>query len=229
MKVFIIALKGHEQSELLANRSLNAALSLGYDANIFYSLTDISNPNCAKSFDFLNSQNVYPVFKPVDPYFNMYKYWTNVNGIRGSFSSHYRLFLECINLDEPIIILEHDGILLNPWKDHQWLDVLSLDWQGSLKRRHLRECQDQYSSVIENSIFRMGFTPQETPGVVSMSCCYAYAVKPQACVKLINEAKTNGWFAIDRFIREPIVSIETIHPKIAEEQPEALQIYTTST
>ena len=75
----------------------------------------------------------------------------------------------------------------------------------------------------------MGFRAGEAATVVSMNCAYAYAITPEAAEKLIQDVLKCGFFAVDRFIREPIVSIETIHPKIAEEQPEALEMFTTST
>ena len=229
MKVFIIAIKDHVQSEELANRSLASAINLGYDASIFYSLTNGLNMQGSESLDFLKSENVYPILRPKNPYFLMYRHWTNVAGVRGSFSSHYRLWQKCTQLEEPIIILEHDAVLLKEWQDQEWEDVLHLDWEGSLKRRHLRGIQDKHLPVIENSVFRMGFIPQETPEIVSMNCCYAYAITPNACKKLIKESKHYGWFAVDRFMREPLVQIQSIHPKIAEEQPEALEMFTTST
>jgi hypothetical protein len=92
----------------------------------------------------------------------------------------------------------------------------------------MRGTADNYAPVIENSIYRMGFSPQEAAGIVSMNCCYSYAIKPPAALTLIANAKEHGWFAADRFIREPLVEIYTINPKIAEEQPEAVEMFTTS-
>ena len=46
---------------------------------------------------------------------------------------------------------------------------------------------------------------------------------------LIDEARREGWCYVDRFIREPAVAIETIHPAIAVEQPVALTLTLTLT
>jgi GR25 family glycosyltransferase involved in LPS biosynthesis len=229
MKTFIIAIKNHKESEELANRSVLIANELGYEASIFYSLTNGLDMQGSESLDFLNSENVYPILRPRDMHYAMYKHWTNIAGVRGSFSSHYRLWLKCIELQEPIVILEHDAILVKPWQKQEWEDVLHLDWEGSLKRRQFRGSKDKHLPVVENSIFRMGFMPEETQGTISMNCCYAYAITPDACRKLVEESRYHGWFAVDRFIREPLVQIQTVHPKIAEEVPEALILYTTST
>ena len=74
----------------------------------------------------------------------------------------------------------------------------------------------------------MGFKAAEYGGNVSMNCTYAYAITPDAAKKLIDNTKLTGWFAVDRFMREPIINIDTVHPKVAEEQPEALEMFTTS-
>lgn len=222
MKVFIITIEGMDSSERLAAKAFESAKNLGYEPFYFMAYTKDD------SIELLNQHSVKPISDASYPYFDLYNRWTSVPGTRGCFASHYSLWNVSCQFDEPIIIMEHDAIMLKEWENPQWKDVLHLDWEGSIRRRKMRNGFDSYDTVKENSVFRMGFCPGETSGIISMNCTYAYAIKPHAAAKLIEQAKSIGWFAADRFIHEPIVNIETIHPKIAEEQPEAVEMFTTA-
>jgi GR25 family glycosyltransferase involved in LPS biosynthesis len=222
MKGFIITLINNDSSVRLANICLESLRANGYDSNIF-------EAHCGnESISFLNSKNIKPILDESLPHYQLYKHWSSVLGTIGCFASHFDLWLTAVKLQEPIIILEHDAIVVRPWDDFKWKDILHLDWEGSLRRRHMRNAFDQYNSVIKNSVYNMGFRPGEAASVVSMNCAYAYAITPGAAEKLIQDALMRGFFAVDRFIREPIVNIDTLHPKVAQEQPEALEMFTTS-
>jgi hypothetical protein len=222
MKTFTITLFDHDKSKELADKSVNSSLYHGYEATFFKAHSG------TEAVEYLNSESVFPISNTSVPYFDLYKNWTKVSGTIGCFASHYNLWKICVELNEPIIIMEHDAIIKSSWTNLQWKDILHLDWEGSIRRRQMRGVADHYNPVIKDSIYRMGFSPQETYGLISMNCCYAYAIEPSAAITLISDAKNNGWFAADRFIREPLVEIHTINPKIAEEQPEAIEMFTTS-
>jgi hypothetical protein len=222
MKAFVITLKDNESSVRLSNKCLESLEENGYDGEAF-------DAHCGQeSSEYLASYNVKPISNPEVPYFHLYNQWTSVTGTIGCFASHFNLWLKSMTLNESIIIMEHDAKILRPWDNFHWKDILHLDWEGSIRRRNMRGLYDSYDRVMSDSVFRMGFSPGEAAGVISMNCNYAYAIKPHAAKILVNEAVTNGWFAADRFIREPLVLIETIHPKVAEEQPEAIDMFTTS-
>lgn len=222
MKTFTITLFDHDKSKELSEKSIKSSLDHGYDAMVFKAHSG------AEAVQYLESEGVFPISNTSYPYFDLYNNWTKVSGTIGCFASHYNLWKVCVDLDEPIVIMEHDAVIKSSWTDIEWNDVLHLDWEGSIRRRGMRNISDHYLPVVQDSIYRMGFSPQEAYGVVSMNCCYAYAIKPNAAITLVSDAKQNGWFAADRFIREPLVEIYTINPKIAEEQPEAIEMFTTS-
>lgn len=211
-----------ESSERLANVAYASAKDNGYRPHYFMAYTKDD------SIGILDSYGVAPISNSSVPYFDLYNKWTSVPGTRGCFTSHFALWNIATQINEPIIVLEHDAIIVRPWDDPVWSDVLHLDWEGSIRRRSMRNNFDTYEQIKQNSVFRMGFSPGETSGIYSMNCAYAYAIKPHAAQKLIDDAKSNGWFAADRFMREPVINIETIHPKIAEEQPEAIEMFTTA-
>lgn len=222
MKAFVITLLDNPSSVNLSSNCIKSLIENEYDSQIF-------GAHCGtESIDYLSQYQVFPISDSSIPHYALYAKWTSVLGTIGCFASHFNLWLKCTELNEPIIIMEHDAIILKRWENPEWKDVLHLDWEGSIRRRGMRNGFDHYAPVVENSVFRMGFEPGEASGVISMNCNYAYAIKPTAAIKLIEDAKSNGWFAADRFIREPLVNIETIHPKVAEEQPQAIEMFTTS-
>lgn len=222
MKAYIIHLPQSPASVRLANKAYDSCIEHGYDTFLF----NAENHNGVKLFFELN--NMKEIFNTALNHYVTYKFWIQKPGMRGSVASHICLWQKCVELQEPIVILEHDALVLRPWPEIDWTDVLHLDYEGSIKRRVWRNISDKYQEVKEGSVFRMGFVPFDLPLTTCMNCVYAYAIKPSAAERLLESVYRDGFYPIDRMINEDIVSIETVHPKIAEEQPEAAEISTTS-
>lgn len=222
MKCFIITLFDNPKSVELALKAYKSATNCGYTPSLFPAY------NGEKSLFYLNNLNIKPIHDRSLFNFDTHLYWCSKAGTRGCFASHHKLWEICIELNENIVVLEHDAIILKSWPQFVWNDILHLDNEGSIRRRSQRGISDLYNPIKQKSIYNMGFKAAEYGGIVSMNCTYAYAITPTAASKLLNAAKDTGWFAVDRFMREPIVEINTIHPKLAEEQPEALEMFTTS-
>lgn len=222
MKVFIIRMPDNQKSCLLASRAYESCVKFGYETEY---LNALDHESVNKYFI---QKNMKEIFNPEVPYYESHKHWIQFKGMRGSVCSHISLWEKCIEINEPIIIFEHDALMNREWPDIDWVDVLHLDWEGSLKRRSFRNGPDIYRGKIIEGIFETGFSPFDMPELITMNCVYAYAIKPHAAEKAINDVYQNGFFAADRILREPIVTMETIMPKIAEEQPEAITMATTS-
>lgn len=222
MKCFIITLFGNPESVSLAEKCYASAQMNGYQPSLFQAY------NGKTSKVYLDDLGIEPIKEESFFDYERHLYWSRIGGTRGCFASHFNLWQMCLSLNENIIILEHDSLILRPWPYPVWTDVLHLDYEGSIRRRQDRNTLDTYNQVVENSVFNMGFKAYEYGEIISMNCTYSYAITPSAARKLIDETYQMGFFASDRFMREPIINIDTIHPKIAEEQPEAMDIKTTS-
>lgn len=216
MKAFIIQLEMVPDSVKSAAIALATSLANGYDAKLFAAYTGITGKMYLEALGLCQNPNIAKQHNA---------------GAVGCFASHHALWVKCVELDEPIIILEHDAVALRPWPTPTWNDVLHLDCNGSLYRRseqyRYKFVNDRRNPVVENSVYNMGFIPHEW-GFPTMSCNYAYAITPAAAQKLIDETRTNGYFFADRIIREPVVNIDTIHPPVFEEQPHAIYFSTTT-
>jgi len=214
MKCFIITLFDNPESVKLAETAYESALSFGYSPNLFCAHTGSTGAR------FLEERNIAKSEK--------FPMWTTTKGVLGCFASHLALWETCVSLKEPIIVLEHDAKMVRRWDNFYWKDVLHLDYEGSVKRKHYAQGKDRSSPVVEHAVYNMGYIAFDQPWTASMNCAYAYAIQPDAAKRLIEFAAIDGWYAADRFIQEPVVNIDTIHWKVAEEQPEALTISTTS-
>lgn len=214
MKCFIITLFNNPASVELAEKAYASALTLEYSPSLFCAYDGETGERFLEQRAIVKSQK-YPM-------------WTTTKGVLGCFASHLALWEMCVLLQEPIIVLEHDAKMVRKWDNFSWKDVLHLDYEGSVKRKYYAQGRDRSGAVVENSVFNMGYIAFDQPWTASMNCAYAYAIQPEAAKRLISLAATDGWYAADRFMQEPVVNIDTIHLKVAEEQPEALTISTTS-
>lgn len=125
-------------------------------------------------------------------------------GVQGCFLSHFTLWQKCVELDKPIFILEHDGLIIRtPPTDLDWVDVLALDGNRS------KPMQEDAPIVVGDFVHPM------YPDTISIAGAYAYAIKPHAAQKLINETITNGINTADDMISKSIVTLEQTNPAIA--------------
>lgn len=100
MKAFIIYLDTVEVSKRLADESFRAAKDHGIDAVLYQGVhggKDASSKLTQYNLELKKHKNR-----------------DLTKGEIGCFLSHYELWLKCIALNEPIIILEHDGIFIRP-------------------------------------------------------------------------------------------------------------------
>src|SRR5210317_193741 len=122
MKTYIIYIKGNEKSEYTANLALESCNQYGYDTELFDGIT----PESLKQWD---TQYGLTVLNPS----HMYDRQIGLNGTKytyeckySNFLNHYTLWNKSIELDQPIVILEHDVIALNPWSILDFDELLVL-------------------------------------------------------------------------------------------------------
>lgn len=225
MKAYIITLFDNRSSFAAARACYDSARLHGYDVEYFKAA------NGKTGSAFLKQEGIRHVADTgkADPaLIEHQRRWMRRAGTVGCYASHYRLWELAVELQEPIVIFEHDALALAPFPDGlEWQDVLHLECEGNLVRRAADWAQGDRMETGEG-VYRLGFTPVELPGLVCIPCCHAYAIKPHTAQALIADAKANGWFAADRFVREPVVMIETHNPSLATFQPEYMHVSSTS-
>jgi glycosyl transferase, family 25 len=144
-------------------------------------------------------------------------------GVIGCFFSHYYLWQRCIELNEPIVILEHDGYLIRPIDPSlldQFDDVLKLDRLDPYSRTYNSDLdleKDLSVSVEDytnNPIKVVKYGLQDY-----FKGAYSYIIKPHAAKKLINFINVNGHRPADQQINSRIVNLKTTVPTIARLHP----------
>ena len=118
MKAYIITLKDHQLSETVSKDCQNQATKFGIDVEVF---------------DAIWGDRYQKHMKKTGLKLGRIKKGKMTLGHYGNFFSHYYLWLKCIELGTPIIVLEHDGYFIRPIPEdilNNFTDVLKLDFEN---------------------------------------------------------------------------------------------------
>lgn len=108
-------------------------------------------------------------------------------GVKGCYMSHFHLWLKCISLNEPIVILEHDAIINSPWPK------LQLD-QAVIK------LHDYYKDPTSHKRIHA------VTGRWSHSA-HAYCLSPHHASILTKKAKEIGMIPVDVFLGDKVINV----------------------
>jgi hypothetical protein len=116
---YIITMKGNAISESLSDRCAKSCDSVGQKYNIF------------TAFDGSNGNIIVPPQYENSPWLKWIKIYTDILSPTqiACYYSHFSLWTKCLELDRPIIILEHDAIMVNKYDFH--LSYNSIVYLGS--------------------------------------------------------------------------------------------------
>jgi GR25 family glycosyltransferase involved in LPS biosynthesis len=96
-------------------------------------------------------------------------------GVKGCFYSHYRLWQNCVDLNEPIIIWEDDIVLSRSFLPIDWTDVLILALGHPGKSPRYMHFLTDPEGEPRPEIYKQS----------SMPGCCGYAIKPHAAKRLL--------------------------------------------
>lgn len=182
-KTFVIAIKGHAISEAQLQDCLDSADKFNWNVEVCWGVDGrhISDQTWKNEGIFVRTD------KPT-----MHRL-----GVRGCFLSHWSLWKKCIELNEPIIILEHDAVIQNYW--------YPIDLNDSIIKLH-RHYSGKFPKIDEHS------------GHWSKSG-HAYCLSPAHAFKLINFVKKMGAYEVDRIIGDKVISYQHLgKPSLIERQ-----------
>ena len=191
MKAFIIYLKEVQSTVDSALECKRTCREHGLDGWLMEGFT----PSRADAF--IKANNL----KPYLPGPKLYNIKWQKGGVRGCMISHYHAWKKCIELDEKIVVLEHDSRVISETYTEDFKDVLHLDgyrWEAD-------PYQDQVPFVEDFVHVRKGEN--------QLKGTYGYVIKPRAAKRLIQGAHEDGLTASDMFVREKYVRIEVVKPR----------------
>lgn len=144
-------------------------------------------------------------------------------GVNGCFFSHYYLWKKCIEIQEPILILEHDGYFLRN------IDISILDkFEDVLKLDRLNPFEDNYNQNIKNEKnLPLEVCDYHNPSNKTTKVnlgeyfrgAWSYIIKPHASKKIIDFINKNGHRPADQQINSSILRLQTTIPTIARLHP----------
>lgn len=182
-KTFVIAIKGHSISELQLQDCLTSADKFNWNVEVFWGVDGkyISDQTWKNEGIFVRTDKP-TIHRP---------------GVQGCFLSHWSLWKKCIEINEPIIILEHDAIIQDYW------NPIEIDNSIIKLHRYYKQKNPKYD---------------EDTGLWSASG-HAYCLLPTHADTLIKFVKNKGAFEVDRIIGDKVIPFKHLgKPSLVERQ-----------
>jgi glycosyl transferase family 25 len=199
-KAFVITMKGRSFSEELAEDCIASGKKINLKI---------------EKFDAIQLDDVAPTYKKfgLRP-FPKLKFTRDTKGVRGCFCSHYSLWLKCIELNEPIMILEHDALFMRPIpKDivDKFSELCNLDAYSrtsTVYEDHLEKFENY--DVITHQPKKIASTSKNAFQYYDKECIkglHAYIIKPQGAKSLIAFTKNKGMLPADVHVNAQSVAL----------------------
>lgn len=182
-KTFVIAIKGHAISEQQLTECLDSATKFHWKVETFWGVDGRTITEDTWKKECITPRLDKPTMsKP---------------GVQGCFLSHWALWKKCIELNVPIIILEHDALIQDYWKP------LSIDQSVVKLHRYYKQKSPKYD---------------DDSGLWSPSG-HAYCITPYHASKLIEFVHKTGAYEADRILGTKVVGLEHLgNPSLVERQ-----------
>lgn len=208
MKAFIIRLEENEHSCQMAQECYDQAVVHGLQPDFFKAI---------------NGNNAHMHYEKTG-IFPKRKMKKGRLGVIGCFFSHYYLWLECINLNSPIVILEHDGYMLKPLPDNildTFEDVLKLDRLDPYSKSYNSLLEEEKNLPLEIHKY-INLNPKNPKKIGTgnyFKGAYSYIIKPAAAKKIIDHVAEYGHVPADQQIGDWILDTRTTTPTVARLHP----------
>jgi len=212
MKSFIIYVKGNTKSEEYANVCLDSCRDK-FDAELFEGVTPDALNKYEETYNFTRiiPSRVNNFYHENQKLFHTKK---------SCFMNHVRLWHRCLELNQPIAVIEQDSFCVKKWDNIQFHELLILN------------CESAFNQPVFNHVWKQKSKPKfnigihdytDTPliyyiennfkGYAMMPGTAAYAITPKGAQRLIENLFKYGWEQSDYFINNHNVKIEYIFPE----------------
>lgn len=209
MKTVIIRLKNNPISEKYASLCVDQATSFGVSAEYFDAI------NGLEYLSHLDRLGIHP----------RYKFKKGRAGVFGCFLSHYYLWKQCADTNEPFLILEHDGYFVKSLPDNildTFSDVLKLDNLDPYSKSYNNTitCQHELDITVQKYHNDQAKFLEKNQTGNYMRGAYSYIIKPHAAKRLVDWISVNGFVPADQQLGDAIVDIQVTVPTIVRLHPD---------
>lgn len=190
MQAFVITLEGNDYSEACAKRCIESAAYFGQEVAQFGAV-DADNAQRVMAahglkWAWAHGNTAYRTCPTTGLRQHPYG---NLQACMGCAMSHYLLWRKCVELDEPILILEHDAVFLRALPEVEFIGICQVnDPRGATPRGDywsgMMTCRGE--GVFHKTRIFAGARPD---GLAGNS---AYMLKPWAAADLIGAYKKFG-------------------------------------
>lgn len=185
MKAFVITLKDNEYSERKAKECIASAAKFGTDVEIFYGVNKENAEQTMKDHGLKWTWAKNNTANDICPITGLHQFPYCTRDLRakiGCSMSHFLLYKKCIELDESILILEHDAVFLRDLPDFNFKGICQINdpngatpggniWSNKITTKNTIGASKK--TLINNSV---------PDGLAGNS---AYVIKPWAANELI--------------------------------------------
>ena len=206
IRTYIIRLSDNELSLRLAFEALRTARSLGYDAEYFEGVQ-----NRQQIAEYLLNYQLIVNHKGGDIATN----W----GTMGCFVSHHKLWRRAVELDEPIVIMEHDALPL-----HDCTNIVSdVEHACHLDRflpfnssedpvKYFKKYNERTTAKLVPGIESYPYQDDFYHGMDLVGTCfrgaYAYIIMPAGARRVLDFVKINGAFPADMCLCSNAIALQ---------------------
>ena len=199
MKCYIIVLQQSEHSRTIGADSIAAANELGVFPEVHDGVNGYESAELFKKYGITRFLTRDIIEQP---------------GHQGCFLSHFQLWMKCVELNEPIIILEHDGVFIRELPEdilEKFDGVLKLDPLLPYDGTNTYDYKVQKSFTLGRSVEVFHQKPRNKwYGVGEFIWgAYGYIIKPKAAAALIDFAQKIGACPTDVHIGRNLVDIKS--------------------
>lgn len=186
-KAYIITMKGRNISEELSADCVESCKKFDVPYEVFPAVQQ-------DNVDIIYNQLQLKPFPGL-------KSFRNTKGVRGCFCSHYLLWKKCYETAEPLIVFEHDAVIIRDIPEslmNSFTDVLILDAHSRTAKNYLERLKEDHGNLVETKIA----TPQKNMSIkhynnIHIKGAHAYIIKPAGAKKLIEFTKKYGVMPAD--------------------------------
>jgi hypothetical protein len=184
---YIIRLSNNPISVKLSDRCMESCIKINQPAKFW------------EGFDGTQKSLVVPDHLKDKDYYNWIKVHDNKITLSqlGCVLSHFSLWCHCLTIDKPIIIFEHDAIMLQKLETFEFYNMVQFLGSVEQMRGAPQYIIPPHGTAYDTMLRFIGRA-------------HAYAVDPQICKNLVTRFIQNGVFATttaDMFIRADIFGI----------------------
>jgi len=202
MKAKIITLKGNELSERIAKESIKQAALMNVSVEYFEAINGFYSEQHVIDLGYRRAGKMRP-------------------GALGCALSHIYLWKQCVEDNEPYLILEHDGYIIEPLPDNVldlFNNVLKLDSCNPYSAEYEQEIERKSTEQLEILNLPEDHKMLGSAGQYSRGA-YAYIIKPHAAEKMLEHISINGIIKADHQLGNAVCKIKTVNKTIARLHP----------